>query len=149
MMSRMVTGSLVIGMLCAHTLFACGDEKTVTSIENDGALCVSPTADGIDVKVLFDTCISPGCDQKESASCTAALTDGKIQITSHATVARVEDAKRDCAAVCVAPAATCGLGVARAGTYEVIHGVLVGTITLPLPESVGLGADNACQLATE
>lgn len=145
----MVKVSRALCLICAFTLIACGDEKTVTSVENDGALCISPTAEGIDVKVVFDACISPGCDQKESASCAATLADGTIQITSRAVVAHVRDAARVCAAACVPPATTCSLAVAQAGTYEVVHGVSMGTIGLPLSASTALGADDACQRLTE
>lgn len=145
----MVNVTRALCLMCVFALIACGDEKTVTLVENDGALCVSPTTEGIDVKVVFDACISPGCDHKESASCAATLADGRIQITSHAVVAHVRDETRFCAAACVPPATTCSLGVAQAGTYEVMHGVSMGTITLPLSAPVALGADDPCQRLTE
>lgn len=142
-----INGVLALCMLAAT---ACGEEEDVTNIEDAGALCVSPIASGIGIKVIFDACLSPGCDRKESARCDARLVDGQIRVTSNAKLVSVNAPEMDCSTACVPPATTCELVMPQAGTFGIVHGNASGTIVLPLDEPVALlGPDNACERATE
>src|SRR5688572_11149480 len=64
-------------------LSACdGSETEVISVENAGGLDISASSDTLRVRVDFEQCLSSSCDEVQSATCSASITDDRIVVTS-------------------------------------------------------------------
>lgn len=83
-------------------LLACvTTEPTITTITDEGSVCLND--DGM-VEVTFTGCLSSSCDTLTSATCTATLVDGVIEVHGEAVVETVGDT---CTADCGMIVATC------------------------------------------
>jgi len=134
----------LVGLL----LLGCNEDDR-TTVDNRGSLCISQEGDELDINVVFEACTSPGCDRSEHARCEATVLGNQIHVTSHVEVVRIDSPGKNCPAICEAPQATCELVLAAPGTYQIGHGDLSGTITLPLDGPVPLGSDRACSSGSE
>lgn len=150
LMVRRLAGSALV-IIGASTITACSDDdrREIRTYRDSGSVCISPsgaTATAV-VRVRFDACLSPGCDEPRSTTCTALVSDGRIDIHS-----RLEVLGAAKGTVCPLGCstddgvyATCELETSTSGTYQVVHGDETGTAVLPLTGPIQpIGEQEVC-----
>jgi hypothetical protein len=121
----------IIGVFAiASGLWACNQTRTF-SYANEGSLCLNSNADGtLEVEVWFPTCLSSTCDEVLGTSCTIAVLDHEISITSSGSYE--SPVYGSCSADCQALIADCSSeGPLNPGEYTLVHGEDAGEVTLP------------------
>lgn len=80
------------------------DEVTTTTLTDEGTACLT---DAGEIRVSFPGCLSSSCDTLISATCTAELVDGVLEVHAEAVIESVGDVcTEDCGyiqATCAAP----------------------------------------------
>lgn len=84
-------------------LVACEPEVTTTTITDEGTACVN---DEGDIQVTFPGCLSSSCDTLTSATCTAELVDGVLEVHGEAVIESQGDV---CTDDCGIIQATCAM----------------------------------------
>lgn len=115
-------------------------DRRVT-LDNRGAVCLRQQGDAVTIRVVFDTCLSPGCESVENETCDVSTSAGRIDVVSHAEPVTTAVAGDICADICERASALCAVISAEIGRYEVAHGSAVEEIALPLEKPMQLFAD--------
>jgi hypothetical protein len=125
--------SIAARLVLLLAAMACADDAPRTrTFENEGNVCLSPrNGGGVNVGVLIDGCGS-ACDDVEAA-CTASLVNGAILVESEAVA--TSNGAEVCTTDCVPVQTACVLPELPDGTYQMHHGTVSATVTLPLPSA--------------
>lgn len=84
-------------------LAGCEEKITTTTLTDEGSVCVN---DAGEVQVDFPGCLSSSCDTLVSATCTAELVDGVVEVHAEAVI---ESQGQECTDDCGFIQATCAL----------------------------------------
>jgi len=101
-----------------------GDQESArVLIENDGAVCLSPTnGAAIAVEVVFDRCLSSGCDRADAATCAVQLDNDRLIVTSELTISTSRKATGACEDDCARAKVACGSIEPTTASIRVAHG---------------------------
>src|SRR5688572_20899490 len=112
------------------------DSELVT-VDNSGAVCLSPSGDRTVVRVVFRRCLSPGCDVPQTQTCNAIVAGDRIEVSSHLEYTS-PTSNRSCDDVCERESAACGTITLPNGTYRLVHGAEEAELVVPLggPQSL-------------
>ena len=124
------TFALVLAFVVPAALAGCSEEYEVT-VENEGALCVSPEGADADpfacspiefgagavlrLSVNFQKCMSSSCDRDPRTSCKATVDGNVITVTAKGSYTHEEG---ECTDDCGFLVASCEVGPLPAGDYE-------------------------------
>jgi hypothetical protein len=132
---RAVGRALLVGALLGSTELACEQYERLFWYENEGAVCLSTSADQLLARVALDECLSASCDTRRMAECRLSLEGDTLRVES---LLRYRSSGNDCTNDCGWLTADCSMPLPPIGTYRVEHGDHVGTLTLPLSAGTGL-----------
>lgn len=111
--------------LAALVLVACDDDE-VREYEDEGTVCLRPSADTLQVRIEFPTCVSSSCDTVLEKSCSAEL-EGNV-LTFHA-FTKIEGSTGECTADCGLVTADCSLPMPPPGNHLIHFGTNEGLTT--------------------
>jgi hypothetical protein len=121
-------------------------EVTTTRYEDEGAVCLSPRAEGgSHVQVILEECESSCADVR--ASCSTSVVDGTIVVQAEAIATR-ELNGIPCPDECKPVEARCTLPELAAGYHEVRYGQRSTGVVLPVSEprtEIGVTRPNVCR----
>ena len=143
------------------SLVACGNESSEQNdprmegrrvIDDEGAVCLTPSNGTVTVEVVFDACLAPGCDQAEVVSCSASDGGVRIDVSSHLEVVSDITPNRDCPTLCGRVKVLCGTIGVPDGSRTIEHGATVSEpVEFPRTDPLQvLGASpNLCDVNAE
>lgn len=117
--------SRLLGHLAALVLVACDDDE-VREYEDEGTVCLRPSADTLQVRIEFPTCVSSSCDTVLEKSCSAEL-EGNV-LTFHACT-KIGGSTGECTADCGLVTADCSLPMPPPGNHLIHFGTNEGLTT--------------------
>jgi hypothetical protein len=147
--SIMIGGRLIAAFalaIAASTVVACDgddDEWRTVVVENSGPVCLTSDNGMLNARVSIDACVNAICRKELATVCQAAVSSGRITLTSKAEILEATD-ERDCPDGCGPAVAACSVALPVDGSYTVVHGSDQADVTIPLSGSIPLFANNAC-----
>lgn len=88
--------------------FACQPKESTTTLTDEGTVCLN---DAGEIEVTFPGCLSSSCDTLLSATCSAELIDGVIEVHASAVIHSIYG---ECTADCGIIQATCEMPLVEA-----------------------------------
>jgi hypothetical protein len=96
--------------------------------EDNGTLCLLPEAGQLAIYALSGAC---NCSRVESSTCTAAMVEGRVVVSSRTAVVTDTEAEV-CPTGCETRSAPCRGELPAEGRYDVVHGADRAPVTVPL-----------------
>lgn len=108
------------------------DDWQLQTHVDEGEVCFTPGATGVDVVVVLAECLSSSCSRNFVGSCSATVDGSEITLTSTMSWEQNLGFGVPCTDDCGIPQADCTLEGLADGTYEVTYGGEVVSLTVPV-----------------
>jgi hypothetical protein len=111
------------------------DDWQLQSYVDVGDVCFQAGAEGVEVLVTVQECLSSSCSRDLVATCAATVDGSAITLTSDISWEQNVGAGVPCTEDCGTPLATCTVAGLADGTYQVTHGADVLELTVPIADT--------------